>query len=94
MPLEELVRRGKSRGNVKGRLLRAGLLKEECSECGLTEWRGRVLVLHIDHINGQKHDHRIENLRMLCPNCHSQTPTYGGKNMKRNRRLQERGQVV
>jgi 5-methylcytosine-specific restriction endonuclease McrA len=44
---------------------------------------------HIDHINGVRDDHRLENLRMLCPNCHSQTSTYGGRDVKRRRRLQE-----
>lgn len=90
MPLDELMRRGKSRYNVKHRLLRSGLLKDECSVCGITHWRGRRLSLHIDHINGLRNDHRLHNLRMLCPNCHSQTETYGGRNARRNRGLQER----
>lgn len=85
MPLEELLRRGVSRYNVKMRLLKAGLLRNECQQCGLAEWRGMPLSMHIDHINGEKADHRLENLRMLCPNCHSQTETYGGKNAKRRR---------
>jgi 5-methylcytosine-specific restriction endonuclease McrA len=85
MSIEQLLARGKSRYNVKKRLLRAGLLRNECFECGLTHWRGRKLSLHIDHINGVNNDHRLENLRLLCPNCHSQTETYGGLNMKRRR---------
>jgi 5-methylcytosine-specific restriction endonuclease McrA len=89
MTLEELQRRGVSRYNLKNRLLRAGLLKNECQICGLLEWQGRPLSMHIDHINGVKNDHRLANLQMLCPNCHSQTETYGGKNRKRRRALQD-----
>lgn len=89
MSILELTKRGISRYNVKMRLLRAGLLKNECSDCGLTEWCGKRLSMHIDHINGIHNDHRLENLRMLCPNCHSQTDTYGGKNRRRGRRLQD-----
>lgn len=48
----------------------------ECRECGISEWRGQPLVLHLDHINGIANDNRMENLRLLCPNCHSQTDTY------------------
>ena len=48
----------------------------ECKLCGISAWRGQALVLHLDHINGVNNDNRRENLRLLCPNCHSQTPTY------------------
>ncbi len=68
---------------MKERLLREGLLRTECEQCGLSEWRGKPLSVHIDHINGVKDDHRLENLRMLCPNCHSQTDTYGARNKGR-----------
>lgn len=88
MPIEELLRRGGCRGHIKGRLLKAGLLKNTCQECGLSEWRGKRLSIHIDHINGIRNDHRLENLRMLCPNCHSQTETFAGRNTRR-RTLQE-----
>lgn len=50
-----------------------------CGICGLSEWRGLALTLHVDHVNGLHYDKRLENLRILCPNCHSQTPTYGNR---------------
>lgn len=54
---------------------------EECSECSLgTIWNGKELVLQLDHINGIHTDDRMDNLRLLCPNCHTQTDTYGTKN--------------
>lgn len=51
----------------------------QCDECGIASWRGRKLTLHLEHINGIHNDHRLENLRLLCPNCHSQTETYGNR---------------
>jgi 5-methylcytosine-specific restriction endonuclease McrA len=92
-PLEEILANGNSRTNIKQRLVRAGLLENRCGECGLVEWLGEHLTIQIDRINGTRNDHRLENLRMLCPNCHSQTDTYGKRNAKRGR-LQERGASV
>jgi hypothetical protein len=70
---------------LKIRLLREGLLVAKCygEGCGLTEWRGKPISLQLDHINGNNFDHRIENLRLLCPNCHSQTDTFAGKNKRK-----------
>jgi 5-methylcytosine-specific restriction endonuclease McrA len=89
MPIAELLTRRGSRRNVKLRLLRLGILENRCSVCGLSDWQGKPLIVHIDHINGIKDDHRLENLRMLCPNCHSQTQTYGGRNIGRRKHLQK-----
>lgn len=67
--------------DLKRRLLRAGLLKELCGLCGLGPiWNEKPLVLQLDHKNGNRFDNRLENLRILCPNCHTQTATYGFKN--------------
>jgi 5-methylcytosine-specific restriction endonuclease McrA len=94
MPISELLSNpNRNRKHVKARLIRAGLLKNSCDLCGLNHWRGDPLNMHLDHINGVRNDNRLENLRMLCPNCHSQTATYGGRNA-RLRRLQEIAPVV
>lgn len=55
----------------------------QCDCCGISEWQGKELVLQLDHINGNNHDNRLENLHWLCPNCHSQTDTFCGKHKSR-----------
>lgn len=65
---------------IRRRILEDGILEYKCSKCGVSEWQGKPLSLELDHINGINNDNRIENLRFLCPNCHSQTKTYGSKN--------------
>ena len=65
-------------------LLRSGR-KEHCEECGqLPVWNDKQLTLNVDHVNGNNTDHREENLRFLCPNCHSQTPTFAGRNKRKH----------
>ena len=67
---------------IKGKLIREGLKENKCEICGLiNEWNGKPLVLQLHHINGNHTDNRLENLQILCPNCHSQTDTYCGSNI-------------
>ena len=88
--VEHVLANSKSRLTVKRTLLRAGILQNRCDECGIVEWRGRPIAIQIDHRNGIHDDHRLENLRMLCPNCHSQTETFAA----RNRRLKNQSRIV
>lgn len=82
VPLAQLLVDGRvaQRSHLKRRLFEVGLKDNECESCGISEWEGRRLKLHLHHVNGRKHDNRLENLQILCPNCHSQTPNYGGRN--------------
>jgi len=58
-------------------------MEYKCTECGISEWMNNPITLEIDHINGDNTDNRVENLRYLCPNCHSQTTTYKGRNVNK-----------
>lgn len=81
--LDEILIENSTYANIsrlKERLVREGKLEYKCQKCGIKEWQSKPLSLHLDHINGKNNDHRIENLRFLCPNCHSQTDTYAGRN--------------
>lgn len=72
---------------LKQRLVREKIFEYKCVECGNEgEWLGKPITLQLDHINGVNNDNRIENLRFLCPNCHSQTDTHGAKNLKNKNR--------
>jgi len=65
---------------VKQRIVNQSLLEYKCVKCGIDSWQGESIVLDLDHINGNNLDNRLINLRFLCPNCHSQTDTYKGRN--------------
>lgn len=69
----------KTRSKIRSEIIKNKLLPYMCDECGISEWKGNSLSLHLDHINGINNDNRLDNLRFLCPNCHSQTDTYCGK---------------
>lgn len=73
-----------NRNVVRRYILKNKLLPYRCAICGCVEWQGKTLSLELDHINGINNDNRLENLRFLCPNCHSQTATYGSRNQQLN----------
>jgi len=76
---------------VKGKFVSSTALRRwylrqkeyKCDSCNLKTWQEKEIVIELDHINGDRYDNRIENLRLLCPNCHSQTDNYKSKNKKR-----------
>jgi Zn finger protein HypA/HybF involved in hydrogenase expression len=69
--------------NLKNRLISEGYKKSKCEECGISEtWNGKFLTLELDHIDGNNRNNSLDNLKILCPNCHSQTPTFRGRKNK------------
>lgn len=75
-----------ARKDVKSRILKRGILEYKCSICGNAGiYMGKPLILQLDHINGINNDNRLENLRFLCPNCHSQTETFSGRKLKQTK---------
>jgi transposase-like protein len=86
VPLAEILVEGSTyhRGHLKRRLLAEGLKRRQCEMCGQGEmWRGQRMALVLDHINGVHDDHRLENLRILCPNCNATLDTHCGKHKTR-----------
>ena len=67
---------------LKLRLIKEGIKEDKCEICGIVEWNDEWISMHLDHIDGNHYNHSLENLRVLCPNCHSQTETYAGKKKK------------
>lgn len=88
IPLEDILS-GKypnySRTNLKRRLFSAGIKENKCEICKITEWNNKKINCELDHINGINNDNRLENLRIICPNCHSQTITNSGKNKRKKK---------
>lgn len=83
-----------SPGYVKKLLFEHLQLEKKCQCCGLVEWLGKPIVLEVDHINGYRTDNRPENLRLLCPNCHSLTDTWRGRNINKGTKKVEDDELI
>jgi 5-methylcytosine-specific restriction endonuclease McrA len=88
-PIDTYLVKGRrvNRHHLKQRLLASGLKSHRCEVCGIDEWRGKPISMSLHHLNGDGDDNQLENLQLLCANCHSQTPNFGSRNMKRTRTL-------
>ena len=84
---KERIANWKSGGKISKNPLKRYLSekREGCWECGITEWNGKLIVLELEHIDGNSENNSEDNLSLLCPNCHSQTDTYKGKNVGNGR---------
>jgi hypothetical protein len=72
-----------SSGKASCKTLKRYLLKEygnKCWTCNITEWNNKSIVMELEHIDGNSENNDLKNLSLICPNCHSQTPTYKGAN--------------
>lgn len=95
-PLEEYLVNGKYltiSGNIfKEKLFKANLKQPICEKCGQDEyWKGEKISLILDHINGDRYNNLLENLRIVCPNCNATLPTHGGKNRRNKNTCEEAG---
>lgn len=86
IPLDDIIKHNKypdyKTGNLKKRLYISGIKKPQCEICNIVKWQGKDISFSLDHIDGNNSNHLLSNLRIICPNCHSQTETFAGKKNK------------
>ena len=90
-PLHLLLQRGSAyhSDKLRRRLIAEGVFEARCAACGLTHWRGGRIPLELDHIDGDRENNELHNVRLVCPNCHALTPTYRGRNKRLKRTLRQ-----
>ena len=79
LPSDSFIENAKE---LKDELIKEGIKPHRCENCGLEKWMGQPIPLELHHIDGDRTNHKLSNLMMLCPNCHSQTETFRAKNIK------------
>jgi hypothetical protein len=86
IPLSEIIYKGIQpqyrSSNLRVRLIKEGIKEYKCEKCEKVEWMGKPIPLELHHLDGNSHNHLLENLQLLCPNCHTLTDNYGSKNKK------------
>lgn len=88
IPLKEILQENGTHypiSKLRVRLIQEGIKEHKCEQCGLTEWQNKPIPLQLHHINGNRNDNRLENLQVLCPNCHTFTDNYCGRKLKKEK---------
>ncbi|MFO1310473.1 MAG: hypothetical protein U1F41_00245 [Burkholderiales bacterium] len=95
-PLAEMLVKGQLRNttNLRERLIAERVFEARCSACKQVEWMGHGIPLELDHIDGDRSNNLLANLRLLCPNCHALTPTYRGRNVAAHRAARSQLQLL
>lgn len=78
---------------LRKRLLNEGYKSHQCENCFLSEWQGNQIPLELHHVDGNRYNNTLQNLKLLCPNCHALTDTYRARNIKNLSALRETGEV-